>query len=162
MIKIGQFVSVLQNPEASMATKAAALKLVVHFVGDIHQPLHDEDNGDRDGSTLEVLFDSDPDNLHWMGDSRLLQHINGNSQALAEELENRITGQNLDEWEGGSVLQWASEAHQLARAVVYGNLKADNPAPITAAYKRGADRAIKVPLNTARVRLKWLSNETLR
>ena len=40
------FLSVLKDSNADRAAKAEALKFVIHFVGDLHQPLHDEDNGD--------------------------------------------------------------------------------------------------------------------
>jgi len=44
--------------------KAQALKFVIHFVGDLHQPLHDEDNGEKGGNTRQVIFQGHPDNLH--------------------------------------------------------------------------------------------------
>ena len=44
------FLSVLKDPNAAPATKAEALKFVIHFVGDLHQPLHDEDDGDKGGN----------------------------------------------------------------------------------------------------------------
>jgi hypothetical protein len=60
-----------------------------------------------------------------------------------------------------AILDWANDAHQLARAVAYGDLSADNPAPITAAYEQRADRAIEIQLEKARVRLAWLLNKVL-
>jgi hypothetical protein len=64
--KTQDYLSVLRDPTASRAAKAEALKFVVHFVGDLHQPLHDEDNGDRGGNERQVIFDGHPDNLHWV------------------------------------------------------------------------------------------------
>jgi hypothetical protein len=101
-VKIERFVSVLQNPEERRATNVAALKLVVHFVGDLHQPLHDEDNGSRGGKTREVLFDNHTDDLHWLGDSLLLQHINRNSQVLVEELDSRQQRRTWLNWNEGA------------------------------------------------------------
>src|ERR1039457_6053833 len=49
--KTRQFVAVLKYPNANKDAKAQALKFVIHFVGDLHQPLHDEDNGDKGGNT---------------------------------------------------------------------------------------------------------------
>lgn len=79
----------------------------------------------------------------------MLEHISRNLQALAEDLENRITVQNVAEWHSGRVLDWENEAHQFARTVAYGDLSADNPAPVTAAYEQQADRAIEVQLERA-------------
>ena len=45
--KTKEFLAVLRDPTADRAAKAEALKYVIHFIGDLHQPLHDEDNGDN-------------------------------------------------------------------------------------------------------------------
>ena len=71
---------------------------MIHFAGDLHQPLHDEDNGGEGGNTRHVIFDGHPDNLHWAWDTGLLRHINRNPAALAADLESRITLQDKDEW----------------------------------------------------------------
>jgi hypothetical protein len=44
------FLSVLRDPSADRAKKTEALRFVIHFFGDIHQPLHDQDNGDKGGN----------------------------------------------------------------------------------------------------------------
>ena len=50
----------------------------------------DSDNG---GNERHVIFDGHPDNLHWVWDTGLLQHITRDSETLAAELESRITPQ---------------------------------------------------------------------
>ena len=84
------FLSVLRDASADQARKAEALKFVIHFVGDLHQPLHDEDNGDKGGNTRQVILHGHPDNLHWVWDTGLLEHINGSPDVLSAELEQRI------------------------------------------------------------------------
>jgi len=44
------FLSVLRDPSADQAKKAEALRSVIHLVGEMHQPLHDQDNGDKGGN----------------------------------------------------------------------------------------------------------------
>jgi hypothetical protein len=92
------FLSVLKDPKAAAASKSEALKFVVHFVGDLPQPLHDEDGGDMGDNIHHVVFDGKPDNLHWVWDTGLLEHINRNPEALAAELESHITPQDQVEW----------------------------------------------------------------
>jgi hypothetical protein len=87
--KTEQFIAALKDPNADKDAKAHALKFVIHFVGDLHQPLHDEDNGDKGGNTRQVIFEGHPDNLHWVWDTGLLEHITRNPAAFAAELENR-------------------------------------------------------------------------
>jgi hypothetical protein len=112
----------LRDPTASRAAKAEALKFVVHFVGDLHQPLHDEDNGDRGGNERQAIFNGRPDNLHWVWDTGLLVRLGRDPDGLARRLEKRITAEEVLEWQRGTVLQWANEAHGIARAVAYGQL----------------------------------------
>jgi hypothetical protein len=92
--KTEQFLAVLKDPNAGKDTKAPALKFVIHFVGDMHQPLNVADNGDKGGTTRQVIFEGHPDNLHWVWDTGLIQHITRNPAALAVQLESRITPQD--------------------------------------------------------------------
>ena len=105
--KTEQFLAVLKDPSADKNAKARALKFVIHFVADLHQPLHDEDNGDNGGNTRHVIFDAHPDNLHCVWDTGLLQHISRNPAAFAAELESRITPRDEAEWQKGSIDDWA-------------------------------------------------------
>lgn len=136
IVKTEQFLAVLQNPKADRAAKAEALRYVVHFVGDMHQPLHDEDNADKGGNGRHVIFDGKPDNLHWTWDTGLLNHINRNPEALAAELERHITAEDREAWDKGSIEDWVLEGHKLAQSVAYGDLGSENPAPMTAAYEQ--------------------------
>lgn len=101
--KTEQFLAVLKGPNDEKHTKAPALKFVIRFVGDMHQPMHDEDNGDKGGNTRQVVFKGHPDSLHWVWDTGLLQHINRNPAAFAAKLESRITPQDQAEWQKGRI-----------------------------------------------------------
>ena len=76
--KTEQFLAVLRDPKADRAAKAEALRFVVHFVGDMHQPLHDEDDGDEGWNRRHVIFDGRPDNLHWVWDTCAYQYSRWN------------------------------------------------------------------------------------
>lgn len=160
--KTEQFLSVLKDPKADRATKAQALKFVIHFIGDLHQPLHDEDNHGEGGNLRCVIFDGRPDNLHWIWDTGLLEDINRDPAAFAIELESRITPQDRRTWVRGTITDWALQAHGIARTIAYGDLGNRNPAPITPAYRRKADRVIELQLERAGVRLAWVLDKALR
>jgi hypothetical protein len=147
--KTEHFLAVLKDPNAGRDAKAEALKFVIHFIGDLHQPLHDEDDGDKGGNTRHVIFEGHPDNLHWVWDTGLLQHINRNPAAFAAELESRITPQDQVEWQKGSIEDWVMEGHRFAQTVAYGDLSNENPAPITAEYERRAEPVIELQLEKA-------------
>ncbi|KAK3935225.1 nuclease S1 [Diplogelasinospora grovesii] len=53
-----------------------AAKFIVHFVGDIHQPLHDEDVA-RGGNGIQVTFDHVAFNLHHVWDTSIPEKMVG-------------------------------------------------------------------------------------
>ncbi len=82
------------------ADRATALKFLVHFVGDIHQPLH-ASAIERGGNGILVrVFGSDtcgsdparpsPCNLHSVWDTLLIAHRGLDDRALAAVLEQRV------------------------------------------------------------------------
>ena len=71
--------AILADRGRSRAERAQALKFVVHFVGDVHQPLHAGYARDRGGNTVQVNLDGEGGNLHKLWDSGLI-----NSSDLGE------------------------------------------------------------------------------
>jgi hypothetical protein len=51
--------------DVSKDAKAQALKIVLHFGGDLHRPLHGEDNDDKGGNTQNVTFAGQGDLCAW-------------------------------------------------------------------------------------------------
>lgn len=64
--------AILADRERSDAERLRALKFVVHFAGDIHQPLHAGHGHDRGGNTFQVDHRGKGSNLHAFWDSTLL------------------------------------------------------------------------------------------
>jgi len=114
------FKQVLANQSASQGDRLEALKWVVHFVGDIHQPMHaiDEAHGGNDihvtefGSTQCGRY---PCNLHYEWDSGLIEHTGRSEQEYVAYLEQIITAKKLQA--GGQPGDWANESLRLAKQV---------------------------------------------
>jgi hypothetical protein len=70
---IERFSAVLRNAQATRPAKQEALRFVVHFVGDVHQPLHVGRRADRGGNDVEVTLFGDKTNLHSVWDSGLIE-----------------------------------------------------------------------------------------
>lgn len=64
--------AILADRTRPAAERAQALKFIVHFVGDIHQPLHAGHAHDRGGNDVQVNLDGKGSNLHRLWDSELL------------------------------------------------------------------------------------------
>lgn len=69
---IDNYARILGDRSRSRAERAQALRFVVHFVADVHQPLHASPRADKGGNTYQVRFDGKGTNLHAVWDSRLL------------------------------------------------------------------------------------------
>jgi hypothetical protein len=67
-----KYVAILGDRHKSNAERAEALKFVVHFVGDVHQPLHAGNRDDKGGNDYQVQFDGKGSNLHKVWDSSML------------------------------------------------------------------------------------------
>ncbi len=160
--KIEEFLAVLRNPKATRTEKADALKFVIHFIGDMHQPLHDGEADDNGGTARRVVFEDHPNTLHHVWDIDLLEQINRNAEAFAAQLESRITQQDRGEWIKGSVADWALQGHRLAQTVCYKGLGSGRPPTITSAYEHKAYPVIEIQLEKGGVRLAYLLDEALK
>jgi nuclease S1 len=128
----------------------------------MHQPPHDEDDGDEGGNARHVIFDGRPDNLHWTWDAGPLEHITRNHEVLAEQLKLHINPQDRTEWDTGCIEDWVLEGHRLDQTVVYGGLGGETSARITSAYERQANPVIEHQRNRAGVRVAYLLNYALK
>ena len=62
--RLVDFTAVLANSSSALNDRLEALKWVVHFVGDIHQPLHAADNNDQGGNTVRLTYFGKQTTLH--------------------------------------------------------------------------------------------------
>ncbi|KAK3310847.1 phospholipase C/P1 nuclease domain-containing protein, partial [Chaetomium strumarium] len=73
---LANYTARLLDTDLSEWERAIAAKFVVHFVGDIHQPLHTE-NVARGGNGIHVLFDGVKLNLHHVWDTSIVEKLVG-------------------------------------------------------------------------------------
>jgi hypothetical protein len=84
------YVGVLSDRSKPDSARRTALKFVVHFVGDIHQPLHAGYRDDKGGNTYQVQFDGKGSNLHKVWDSRMLYTRGLDWQEYAQRLDSAV------------------------------------------------------------------------
>ena len=81
-----KYVAILGDRHKSNAERAEALKFVVHFVGDVHQPLHAGNRDDKGGNEFQVQFQGKGTNLHSVWDSKMLYTRDLKWNAYADRL----------------------------------------------------------------------------
>lgn len=159
--RIEFFRKVLGDENAPREQRVEALKWLVHFVGDIHQPLHAIDEA-RGGNDIKLPVFGNPQcgdypcNLHWVWDNMLLEHGGLTEHDYVKREEKLIRAEQLDQKAGGNAIDWANESHNYARLIME-----HKPAQVDQAYYNANIRLINERLGLAGVRLAKLLNETL-
>jgi len=158
--KVSDFRKAWRDPSVSAESRREALLFLAHFVGDLHQPLHCEDNDDRGGNDVRVLFLKTHTNLHALWDSGLLRTMAGEDHLLAA-LVQAITPKEVAAWSSGTVEQWVDESFHAAQTTVYGLLPAASKGqtvPLGEWYEQMAEPVLEQQLEKAGVRLAAILN----
>ncbi|MEX0720449.1 MAG: S1/P1 nuclease [Balneolaceae bacterium] len=92
--------------------EAENLKVLVHLIGDLHQPLHVGNGTDRGGNDVRVEWFWENSNLHRVWDSEM---IDGKQLSFTElsRFINHPSEEQIEEWQSSSVLDWAYESQAL-------------------------------------------------
>ena len=149
----------------SKPVRAEALRFLIHFVGDMHQPLHCADNQDRGGNSVRVVLGGRRTNLHAVWDTAVVEAFGGSEGELAGVLEEGITPAGRSTWSRGSIVDWANETFGVAKNSVYRGIQGSggNYAPVIllAGYAQSNWPVAAVQVERAGVRLAALLNQHL-
>jgi hypothetical protein len=124
--RITIFKDVLANQNASKEQRVEALKFLVHFVGDVHQPLHaiGEARGGNDIRVTEfgsTQCGSYPCNLHFAWDIGLIEHTGLTEAQYVERIDHLIASEKLTANWLGTPETWANESFRVAKQIWLNN-----------------------------------------
>ncbi|MGP7795846.1 S1/P1 nuclease [Sphingomonas sp. CLY1604] len=127
--QITRDVAILKDRRASAKERAQALVFLIHFVGDLHQPLHAGEKHDKGGNDLAAAYGSYSPrrfNLHSIWDGTLAERAITSGPSLVR----RYPAAEKRRIAAGTVTDWSRESWQVAHDVVYASaLKGDPCAP---------------------------------
>ncbi len=155
---------VLGDPAADRILRVEALKYLIHFIGDMHQPLHSITNADRGGNDVLVDLGGDqPSNLHAVWDRALIARRDLDEASFAKALLAQLDEHPMAP---GPVdpLAWALESHEIAEQVVYRfpeftpGRPPSRPITLEAAYWERAAPIVDQQLKRGGIRLASLLN----
>jgi hypothetical protein len=153
---------VLRNKRLDPRMRAQALMFLIHFVADVHQPLHAEDDDDRGGNGVRVQIGRERANLHRVWDADLVEALGFDPDAVAAGIERSITPLQRQAWSRGTPADWANEAHAIARDQIYPPLRGQRELRLPRDYAWREASVARIQLAKAGVRLAWLLNTTLK
>ncbi len=114
MTAIQTDVAVLVDPAADDAERLLALKLLSHWVADIHQPMHVSFQDDRGANWVEAVVKDLEVNLHGVWDSWIIAHNLGDDyRRIATKLGTAISAEQRAAWRYDSPIEWANESYQI-------------------------------------------------
>lgn len=118
---INTCIAVLKDKNASEEDKNFHLKLLVHFIGDLHQPLHIGRKEDKGGNDVQVQWFGSGTNLHTVWDSKLIDDYEMSYIELANNAD-ELSKKQIEAIEKGSVIDWVNEVHVVTNEV-YNSVK---------------------------------------
>lgn len=111
----------LRNKNLNDTLKVQYLKLLIHIVGDIHQPMHTGRLEDLGGNKIKVLWFNDEVNLHQIWDERLIDFQQLSYTEYAKAI-NFSTKEFRKELQNSPVSQWLYESYGVAEKI-YADIK---------------------------------------
>lgn len=169
---IVNYTSILLDGQSSASIRFDAMRFIIHFVGDLHQPLHDEAL-DVGGNGINVTWDGEATNLHHLWDTEIVEKLADGKDA--QEFASNLTASiqagdydwNVDSWLRGTSLNgtlstamsWASEANEFVCSdVLTGGLDAVEDGDLSGSYYEAHYEVARLQIARAGYRLGALLN----
>lgn len=130
--------------------KILALRMIIHLIADVHQPLHAGLYEDRGGNWYEIKYKRDSVSLHKFWDHQLIERMGKDWESISQSIL-----QNNIEVAVGTPENWAEESHGITVKYVY---QAQENKKVTDDYLKLSDQLSKEQLGKAGWRLAmWLN-----
>lgn len=113
-----QQIDVLRDSLSSKDEKALALKITVHLLGDIHQPMHMGHASDRGGNKWYIKYFRTANNLHSVWDSNIVEA--GHKWSYSEwrdQIDRATPEQEIEIISGGTPDTWGKETYLICKDI---------------------------------------------
>jgi len=160
--QIAHDIATLRDPRTPRAAKLDALRFLIHFVGDLHQPLHAADRHDKGGNNLIVLLGGRRTNLHHVWDEDLVEALGPDVNQVAGGIEAGLSPQDKAKFAAGTPVDWANESFGVAAKEIYARIPSRGPVRLPRDYARRESPVVRLQLARAGIRLAALLNAIYR
>ncbi len=122
--KIPEMIAILKNKQSTVDQQRMAMRLLVHFLGDIHQPMHTARREDLGGNKVNVTWFGQRSNLHRVWDEELIDRQQLSYTEYAAAI-NHPTKEQFTKWSHDSLKETVYESYQACNKI-YDQTKADD------------------------------------
>jgi hypothetical protein len=123
--KTQEMITVLKNSKSTTAQKKLALRMIIHLVGDLHQPMHTARKDDLGGNKIQLVWFGEKSNLHRVWDEGLI----GFQQLSYTEYTKAInhpTPKQLLGWQKATLKDDVFESYQICNKIYATGIKNDD------------------------------------
>lgn len=113
---LDRVIAELKSGTLSEKDQANRIRILVHLVGDIHQPLHVGGRDDKGGNDVKVKWFGEDSNLHRVWDSEMIDGTKLSYTELADAL-GVPAKERVMQWQSASILDWAAESQSYEKEV---------------------------------------------
>jgi hypothetical protein len=114
----------LSSKQTNKEQKAVALKYLVHFIGDLHQPMHVSRAEDQGGNTIQLQYNGEATNLHSLWDSKLIGTEGKSFEQMAVDYD-KATPAQIAQWQKDPLMKWLWESYQITTKL-YAEIEQNN------------------------------------
>jgi hypothetical protein len=112
-VKINFLVKELKSKKLDKEKQKMYLRLLIHIVGDIHQPFHSGHEEDLGGNKVSVLWFGQKTNLHSVWDTKLVEDQSLSYTEYVKAI-NFTTLKQRQTWQKQSIADWICDTHSIA------------------------------------------------
>jgi hypothetical protein len=117
--KVNMMVNELKKKDLPQDKKQMYLRLVIHMVGDIHQPMHTGRPEDLGGNRVRLSWFNEPTNLHRVWDEQLIGYQQLSYTEYADAL-NYATKAQRKSWQKDPISTWIKESYEISEQLYKG------------------------------------------
>jgi hypothetical protein len=111
--KMNFLIGELKKKNLAKANKLLCLRMLIHIVEDVHQPMHTGHTTDKGGNDVKVMWYDKETNLHSIWDSQMIEAQQLSYTEYAMAINHTTLGQRT-EWQKAPISQWLFESSQIA------------------------------------------------
>jgi nuclease S1 len=161
--KIHDFKVIVNDSSRSVPERRIALRFLVHFIEDLHMPMHVGDNNDKGGNRTQVRFFDQGTNMHSLWDSGMIERVGATEAFWLADLAPLDTPEAREAAMHGTVENWATESLLAARQayrVPETGKRIKSGQKLSDAYLKASLPTLRTRLYLASARLAGVLNET--
>lgn len=113
---INYCIKIIKDEHSSMEDKSFYLKLLIHFMGDLHQPMHIGLVEDKGGNDFKLQWFNKDTNLHSVWDRELIDSYGMSYSELTDNAE-VLNKNQIKAIQEGTLIDWVNDTHVLTRHV---------------------------------------------